>query len=632
MAQLDPHYVSLVDEVAGILHKDDNAQRYFDAAKAFLRGTGVKAPDIENATKAKEILLQFLHWLLNEGHHPYAATLLWPPIKFTYEPEATKRVWRAFENHSKVLLMGAASMSKSYSMGVRLMLEWVSDPENTTVQVLGPSENHLKDNLFSHLVDLHQCSSLPLPGTCKDLFIGMNPKKRTGAIRGVIVPLGKKGAGRIQGTKRVSRPRIHPKHGPLTRMFVFLDEMVNIPKGIWRDIDNILGNVQVKNDPGMKVIGAFNPTDQNDEVGRRCEPATGWLKFDPDQHFEWMSTRGWWTVRLDAKYSENVVQGKVMYHGLQTAEGFKNITLESGGTDSQGYWAMCRGCFPPLGVTMSVIPGGMLNKFKGEFIWQETPTDVAGVDLALSGKDKAIFAKGKFGLASGIRTSPTLDKPTGETIFFKNELGAATPRYALQLEALHSFPKSDTVVMANAIIALCKQTHVRPQWLCMDRTGNGQGVFDIVRDTWGHEVLGINFSENATKQKIMQEDSLMPDERFDRIQTELWFAMRAWIEFDYMKALFTVELSEFNTQAGTRQYKANGKVSKVESKDDYQSRQQCGSPDEADAVTLMVHRVRMSGIILGMTPGNTSALPDNDDGDYETQRVCCTNRTEDIDD
>jgi hypothetical protein len=117
------------------------------------------------------------------------------------------------------------------------------------------------------------------------------------------------------------------------------------------------------------------------------------------------------------------------------------------------------------------------------------------------------------------------------------------------------------------------------------------------------------------------------------VQTELWFAMRAWIEFDYMKSLFALELSEFNQQVGTRQYKATGKVSKVESKDDYQERQQCRSPDEADAVTLMVHGVRMAGgIILGMTSANTSALPTDDEEGYDTQRVDVTNRFEDIED
>lgn len=623
-----PHKL-LVDEVSSLLHSD----RLFDAARAFIRETGIKGADIETGAKAHEVLTQFLHWLLSEGHMEEAAQLLWSPTLFTPEPEATKRVWRAFDTQMFILLMGAASMSKSYSMGVRLMLEWISDPENTTVQVVGPSENHLEDNLFSHLVKLHKQSSIPLPGDPKKLFIGMDSKARKGAIRGIVVPLGKKGAGRIQGTKRDPRKKTHVKHGPLTRMFIFLDEMVNIPKGIWRDIDNVMSLTQKKNDPGLRVIGAFNPTDQNDEVGRRCEPPTGWLNFNPDEHFEWMSTRGWFTVRLDAKFSENVQLGYVKYPGLQTLEGYEQIIRNAGGMDSPGYWAMCRGCFPPLGVCMSVIPGGMLNKFKGEFIWMEDPHDCAGADLALRGKDSAMFAKGKFGLASGIKLPPSLQEPNGSTVFFKDEKGTPAPRYALQLESVFKFPKGDTPQMAEAIIKLCKQTRVKPEWLCMDRTGNGQGVFDTVRYTWGPACVGVNYSEGSTERKIMTEDSQTPKELYDRIQTEIWFAMRAWIEFDYMKGLFSLDTAELYQQIGNRWFRANGKMSKVEPKEDYESRNQCTSPDMADAVTLLVHVVRLaSGVTLGMTPGNVT-VEDTDNEDYEgEQRVDVTNRFADIED
>lgn len=619
-----PHK-NLVNEVASLLHSD----KLFDAANTFLKSAGIKDA-VETKPKAFEVLTQFLHWLLREGYMEEAAQILWSPTLFSSEPKATRAVWNAFDTQNFILLMGSASMSKSYSMGVRLMLEWIADPANTTVQVIGPSENHLEDNLFSHLVLLHRSSTLPLPGEPRKLFIGLDSKARKGAIRGVVVPLGKTGAGRIQGTKRVNRVKPHPKYGPQTRMFIFLDEMVNIPKGIWRDIDNVMANHS--GDGGMKIIGAFNPTDQNDEVGRRCEPPFGWAAFDADKHFSWTSTRGWFVVRLDAKYSENVELGYVKYIGLQSLDGYNLIIRNSGGTDSPGYWAMCRGCFPPVGVSLSIIPSGMLNKFKAEFIWLDNPKDLAGVDLALKGRDSAIFAKGKFGLASGIRLPPSLENPNGKIEFFKDERGKPISRHALQLEALLKFPKGDTVDMAKAIIKLCQQTHVKPEWLCMDRTGNGQGVYDVVRNTWGAGCLGINYSQAATKTKIMHEDSEPPDERYDRVQSELWFALRSWIEFDYFKSLFSLDTAELYQEVSGRLYRT-GKLSKVETKDDYESRNQCKSPDSADAVTLMVHCVRVTGgIILGMIPGNTTAAEEDSDEYGDEQRIDVTNRFEDIGD
>jgi hypothetical protein len=622
-----PEKKQLVNEVAALLH----AERTIDAALLVVKSVG-RSDRIQNKSEAYAALTTLLHFCLNNGGMEEAAQLLWGPTLFTPEPESTRRVWLAFDQENFILLMGAASMSKSYSMGVRLMLEWIRDPDYTTVQVIGPSENHLEDNLFSHLVELHRNATIPLPGIIGKLFIGIDPRKRRGAIRGVVVPLGKKSAGRIQGTKRFPRKIPHPLFGNLSRMFIFLDEMVNIPKGIWKDIDNVLANAQ--GDGGLKVAGAFNPSDSQDEVGRRCEPPGGWSSFDPDVMFDWKSTRGWRVVRLDAKYSENVQTGTKVFEGLQTKEGFELIIANSGGSDSPGYWTMARGCFPPTGVSMSVIPGGMLNKFKSEFIWLETPEECAGIDLALQGKDCAYFAKGKFGLASGIKIPPSLESPLGITVFFKDRRGMNAPRWGIQLEALFKMPKGDTQEMAALVVKLCKQLFVKPEWCCMDRTGNGQGVYDIVKYLWSSAVQGVNYSESASERKIMVEDTKLPKELYDRVQTELWFVMRKVIEFDYAKALPSLDTSELFPQISTRWFRATGKISKVESKDDYKLRNQAHSPDEADAVSLLFYGARnASGVTFGMTPENTVADGfDTDSDSHDDYRVDVTNRFESLPD
>jgi hypothetical protein len=620
----------LIDKLSVLLH----AEQPVEAARLLIANAG-RNDKVTTKSEAFAVLTPLLHYCLNNAGMEEAAQLLWSPTLFTPKPESTARVWRAFDSDNYILLMGAASMSKSYSMGVRLMLEWIRDPEFTTVQVIGPSENHLEDNLFSHLVELHRSATIPLPGVIGKLFIGIDPRKRRGAIRGVVVPLGKKAAGRIQGTKRFNRKKPHKIFGTLSRMFVFLDEMVNIPKGIWKDIDNVLANAQ--GDNGLKVIGAFNPTDPQDEVGKRCEPKGGWAGFDPDRDFDWKSVRGWRVVRLDAKYSENVQAGVKIYEGLQTKEGYDLIIANSGGTDSQGYHTMARGCFPPMGVCMSVISGGTLNKIKGEFIWLETPNECAGFDPALQGKDSAYFAKGKFGVAAGIRLPPTVAAPNGTTIFFKNRVGNNAPRWALQLEAMFKFPKPvgeiPTKELADAVVKICKQLSIKPGWLCMDRTGNGQGVWDMVKYLWSTEVQAVNYSEGCTDRKIMAEDTKTPDELYDRIQTELWFLAQKLIEFDYVKILPAADTADLITQLGTRWFRATGKISKVESKDDYKLRNQATSPDEADAFTLMCFGARNAAqVTFGMTPENTSADGYDEDDNSPDYRVDCTNRFEDLPD
>lgn len=620
----------LVDEVSAQLH----GEKYFDGArlvaKWLAQKTNSEPSKVTQKKEADEILTLFLHWLLDNGGIEEAAQLLWGRGLFDPRPESTQRVWKAFDESNFILLMGAGSMSKSYSMGVRLMLEWIRDPQYTTVKVLGPSEQHLEDNLFTHLVSLHRQSTIPLPGEIGKLFIGLDPRERKSSISGVVIPLGKKSAGRLQGAKRVNRKKPHPKFGKLSRMFVFLDEIANIPKGIWRDIDNLITNTS---GDGLKIIGAFNPTDQHDEVGIRTEPPNGWQMFNAEEDIEWVSTRGWKVVRLDAARCENVVQRKLIYPGLQTYEGFQMLVRNSGGTDSPGYWAMGRGCFPPTGVPLSIIPAGLLSDFKAEFIWLERPVPVGGVDLALLGGDVAVFTKGSFGLATGVRFPPSLQFPNGNVVMFKNSNGRPAPRYAIQVESQLKLPKGDTVAMKTEVVRIARSFGIRPEFLCIDRTGNGQGVYDLVRHEYG-EVIGVNFSESCSESKIMSEDHDTAGNIYDRVYSELLFAARKFIEFGYVKLSLGFPVEELYPQLTNRLYRMSGKRSRAEEKKDYQSRNNGKSPDEADSFTLLIHAVRKGGgIIPGMDPSNSTERGGWDGDDYSENldvRIDITNRFEDL--
>ena len=620
---------SLVKLVAPLLHAD----KLFEAARLVAdfvqQNTGI-TPRTDNKTEAAKTVWMLLQWCLDNGAREEAASMLWPTTLFDPRPESTQRIWKALDEQNFLLLMGAGSMSKSFSAAVWFFCEWLRDPDFTTVKVLGPSEQHLEDNLFTHLVTLHRSASLPLPGTINSLFIGMDTKQRKSSISGVVIPLGKKSAGRLQGTKRVPRKVPHPIFGPLSRMFIFLDEIANIPKGIWRDIDNLLSNAQ--GDSGLKIVGAFNPTDQNDEVGTRCEPLFGWPSFDADKHHEWMSKRGWYVLRLDAARCENVLAGKVIFPGLQTIEGFNQIIANSGGTNSPGYWAMARGCFPPTGTPMTIMPQGLLAHFLGEPIWYETPRACAGVDIALEGGDTAQFAKGLYGYATGFKLAPTLMHPNGQELLFKNKKNQVIARPLLWLESLIPLPKGDTVQMKNEIIRLCRETGVAPEWLCVDRTGNGAGVHDLLKNDWHVGVMGINFYESASETKIMAEDSGTAKELYDRAQTELLFAIRKWVEFGYFKGNKGLATAELYQNLTTRLYRPVGSKSKAETKADYKSRNQGKSPDEGDAVSLLVAAARRaSGLVPGMNMENTEAIDDEDDDDWGGGvRIDCTNRYDNL--
>jgi hypothetical protein len=606
-------------ECIKLLHMD----RLADAANAFADFCHCTIP--QKTAKYKETLLNLYYWLLNNGGMQEAAQLLWSPKLFDTRPRCTKDVWQFYNETNTGLIMGAASMSKSYTMGVRLFLEWSRDPHYTTVSVLGPSADHLERNLFSHLVRLHQQASLPIPGTIGELFIGLDRRDQGSSISGVIVPVGRnKKAARLQGAKRFRRKDLHPVFGEMSRMMIFLDEIENIPEGIWSDIDNLMSGV-TDDASSIKIFGAYNPTDPSAEVYKQAEPPFGWDDLDPDVHFRWKSVRGWDVLRLDATTCENVKQGRTIFPGLQTKAGIERIAKKAGGLEAPGYLSMVRAMYSKKGAVLAVMSPGIVTRMRGEYIWYDHPTPVGGVDLALEGKASAVFSYGLYGIATGANYPASLDHPQGRKVIFRDERGNPKPKHALQLMQQFDLPKGDTEAMFESVRTAAYKFKIRPEHLCVDRTGNGAGVHDLLRNRWNLAVMGINYTEGATEMKIMAEDLYPPVKEYERICTELWFAMQKWAEFGYLMIHPTVDHHVLAEQLIKRLYKTTGKKTRVESKRDYISRNH-PSPDEADSLSLMLHGVRVSfGVILSMT-GSSEYDPDPDGDDEMVYRIDETNR------
>lgn len=592
-------FSKLIDQAAGHLHAHKHGAAAQDIAD-FLKIPG------KFTSSASEIhmpvLSSFLGTLLKKGKMVETAKLLWSPNQFTPDPQSVKDLWKLFEETSQGLVMGASSLGKSFSLGVRFYLEWARDPQWTSIRVIGPSENHLEQNLFSHLVNLHRQATIPIPGEVGDLFIGLDRRDQLGSIRGVVIPKSNaKKSGRLQGGHRRPRPVPHPIFGPLSRMYIFIDEIENVPEGIWMDVDNVLGEIKTDHETGFGIFGAFNPSDRSAKVAEKVEPEFGWEIFDEDKHFRWKSLKGWDVLRLDGERCENVVQGKVVYPGLQTREGLERIAKNAGGRQSAGYCTMGRGIYPKQGAVLTVIPPGMWEKLKGTFIWLSDPLPVAATDSALDGGDAAIWMKGLWGLATGWKTRPTEEFPNGKVIIFKDEQGKNMPRYGLQAVNFFSLEPGDTIKMKDQILRLNRKAGIRPEFFAGDATGHTRGTMDLLKDEWSNAIQSVNYSSGATTDKLMREDTHTCAELYDRMFTELWFGFRVWAEFGYVLIDPAMDCTKLGPQITNRRfYLTGGGRSRVESKQDYKLRMP-ESPNEADALTLLVYAARKgSGVTLSM--------------------------------
>ena len=558
---------------------------------------------------AESVLVTFRQWLLDQGRYADTATLLWPASIFTAEPQSVKLMWDTIKETSQMMVMGCASAGKSFSLGVWLYLDWLRDPENTNVKVVGPSEDHLEKNLFSHLVTLHQSAAIQSPGSCIRLGITLDQHKRDVGIYGVVVPIGKKAPAKLQGIKVKQRAKPHPTLGKMTRLRIMLEEAEDIPSGIWEDVSNVLSNTDGVEQ--FKIFAAFNPKDQNGVCGVRCEPPEGWGSFDLDSSFRWKSRRGWDIVRLDGMQIENVKEGKVIYPGLQTRTGIERIIANAGGYNTKGYYTFARGAFPKEGADLVIIPQHLIADIQGEFQFVEA-RPVAGVDIALEGDDNAVMTVGRYGLATGWRKRPTKENPDGEVVHFFAEDGHRVQKNVIQIDQQFRLPKAETLQMARRIRETCEQAGVDPEWCCVDRTVNGAGVHDYLKATWG-PVKGVNPAFSASEIKILAEDTELPVDLYERLVTELWYAARKFIEHSLVKIAPTVPTERLFHELTTRQFNtsARGKI-KVEAKTEFRSRGN-KSPDFADSFTLLLHGVRLNvggpvGTADNTTPDATHAF------------------------
>lgn len=533
---------------------------------------------VTNEAEANLWIEYLVQLLLSKDRYYSAALLLWGTALFDPRPLGVKKIIKALNQHALLLIQGAGSQGKSYTVIAWLLLRWMRDPEYTTIKIISTTAGHAKSQTFSTLVRFYREAIIPLPGKETQGFIGLDSTDKRSSISLVAIPQGEDGKGRLQGFHPVPRKVAHPVFGPASCVIAFLDEAEEVPEGVWEGVDNMKSNLDGPH--SVKIIGAYNPKDITSKVAELAEPQKGWEMFDVEKDKYWMSKHGWGVLRLDGAACENVLQKKLVYPGQMTYAGFMSLYHKNEG-NSPEYYTFGRGAYPPAGVSANVIPPEFLNRCRGNFIFTGKTIQVAGCDVAVDGRDRLVFTTGKYGLARGFRP------------FNGNEITFQRPKMCIEVEQQFELPKGDTLIVSSAIKNQCLMLGIAPEWLCLDRTGNAAPVHDYLKDTWSKDVQGIDFNKPASEKKILEEDSFNPLELYEGVVTEVWYAMRRFMEFGYIAFSPHLRSDDLRKELLGRKYLNTGRKTKVEKKDAYISRMG-RSPDNADSLSCLVHGVRMN--------------------------------------
>ena len=578
---------------------------------------------VDTQAQAIKVCRALFQRLLDSEMYLHAATLQWGSDVFTTEPESVKRSFEAIQDHSLVLFMGASSMGKTYGIGAWYLLDYLRDPYFTTVKLAAVNEDHLKKNLFAHVATLFRSLAIPpeAPIIVQDaaLWIGIKEAGYEFGISGLAFKQSQETSGQFKGYKAKPVRKIrHPKFGFMSRLRVLGDEAQNWPYGPFQDFNSLIASRAGAE--LIKIAVAFNPESTSIHVVKLAEPEEGFTDEGMESLYDYEARSGWWVCRLDALRCENVIQKKIVYPGLQTYEGFMSF-LKSAGDTSPQYYCFARGWPPMKGAVNTIIPPSWPQSQRGEAIFIDNPTTCGAVDLAFGGNDSAQMAVGRWGLASGWKDH------TGKFRAFEDRLnpGRLKPRHVLQIDQLMPMEKhEDTIRMADEIKGRARMLEISPEWLALDKTSIGLGTYSHLSQYWG-PVLGIAWNEKATETKILMEDKSTANEQCEGVMSEMWWAFRRWLDPNCCAVLINpiIPTQPINTQLTSRRFSGSGagkgKGIRVESKDVYKARNGGRSPDEVDAMIMLLHLVRQkSDVIPGIME---QSVPKKELGDVKMESI-----------
>lgn len=552
----------------------------------------------------------YLYHLLTTRDMVGAAMMLWDRETFCAEPHQIQTMWRALMEKRMICIMGGGGLGKTYSPTAYFMLEFILDPEWTRLDLASASESHLLGNMFADAIRLHSGASLALPGKQDTESISLD-KKRGQGIFTLTLPGGATGKSKIKG--KHTKPRAqHPLFGRRSRVFALIDESQEVPPNVFDEIPNRFSTANADDVEHLKFVICANPRDIFSKFAKCAEPKGGWSRITRDD-VTWESKTGWTVISLDQTKHENYVQRREVFPGFAKYSGFQTILKScDGDPEHPRMYTLCYGKFPPQGTLFACIKQQHLLSAEGEWIFSGEVTPLVGSDPAYT-SDRPALCTGRAGLAAGWTDAEGVRHMLPK------------PMMAVQIDAVTVLSHGDSQELADEIMYHLKAMGVKPSGFGIDQTGTGRGTADIIRHQWKQKVgtfgsdqgemekatiHGLEYASSPTTAKIAEEDTKGPNEMYDRLATELWYAAAKFFEFGIVRIGKGVDirvLSELSSRKGDMQ-PGLGKRLTIETKQAYKQRTGGDSPDLADATLVMLHVARMS--IAGITPKAPDTKPE----------------------
>lgn len=493
----------------------------------------------------------------------------------------TTRQIEAFCNNRWVALSGCSNSAKTHNTAGYSVVWWMCAPEassviycSTTVKALRrrawANIQSCRQTLVGNGIDFGNFVDSRMVWQCVTTKNGNEFKDDKHAIIGIAVEEGStvKVADGIKGH--------HTR-----RQMVVIDEATAVPEAIYDAASNLWSYPAGMKGGEFVMIAIGNPRSKLDNFGKFIEPNDGWSSVSVDTE-EWetrpqLDNRKGVVVRFDALKSPNIIKATKISNHLPTQE-MVNAAVKKEGSDSDPkFWSNMRGFMPPEGIRSTVFTDTFLrvNEAFGRFLFTGESFLIGGFDPAFSsGGDHAVLQPARVGKVVGGNFGIQL-----------------LPRVIINLDAKSSNPMS--YQLAEKVRQYCEQIGLEPKNLCMDCTGEGGAIGDIIYRTWSREIMRTEFQWRASENPVSHEDNRLSVDVYKNKRTELWFQAKEYTAAGQIRGIdndLASELIECN-------YEPESGSSKRVLEPKIEMKARIGkSPDYADAFVVMAEAARRRGI------------------------------------
>ena len=392
-----------------------------------------------------------------------------------------------------------------------------------------------------------------------------------------------------QGTDEEAIKNIIGRH-PKNALLLVLDEATDMPTAII----NALPNLQKGLEDRFQAIAIGNSNSTTDLHGSLSTPKNGWDSIDPAKHFRWETTQpGGVCLYLNpydspAIHETDPKKKAALSVFLMTEDKLLKAEREEG-IDSDGFWRFTMGFWRSRSTNKTIVSENFLREYDptrhAEFSGKHELAICAGLDPAFTaGGDKCILRLAVLG--HHVNGKMVLDY-RGDAFVFKINILAHT---GLSVEKQ----------IATQVIDICKRYNVPLNTLCIDASGQGRGLADVIQLLSGQGLTPTKiYSTNVGKKKDASAYDIVISSAY-----EMWSTGRLYINHGQ---IFGLDALAYN-QLHNRLIIEKGGKKDLERKQDYKNRMSITSsalgrsPDEADAAMLCLQ----SAIIHhGFYPGQT---------------------------